>query len=301
MGDDLSSILDSTARLTGPLLFVALGELMAQRAGTLNISVEGMMLLSAFIAVVFSDLAGSAVVGLLAGIAAGVAVATVQAYLAHRLRANQFVVGLALNVLVLGLTGYLLQEYRFSPRSLGVVEIPGLHSIPLVGDALFAQAAPFYLLFLAVPAVWWVLWRSRFGLELRAAGENASSSHASGIPVNRRRRQAILLGGAFAGLGGAYLSVGVVGSFTPNMTAGRGYLAIAAVLFGAWTVRGTVLAALLFGFADALRLALPALGYELNAQLLIAAPYLAALAAMLTVTRSSRQPACLGMGFAPPR
>jgi len=301
MVNDLASILESTVRLTGPLLFVALGELIAQRSGAIDISVEGMMLLSAFVAAVVSDAADSAGVGLLAGVAAGVAVATIQAYMSHRLRANQFVVGLALNVLVLGLTGYLLAEYQFFPRSLDTIVVPGLHDLPLVGDALFSQTPPYYALYLAIPAVWWLLWRSRFGLELRASGENAQSSYASGIRVNRRRRQAIVLCGAFAGFGGAYLSVGVVGSFTPNMTAGRGYLAVAAVLFGGWTVRGTVLAALLFGAADALRLALPAIGYELNPQLLIAAPYLAALAAMLTVTRSATQPGNLGVGYAPPR
>jgi general nucleoside transport system permease protein len=297
--NDVTTILDSTARLAAPLLFVALGELTAQRGGAIDVSVEGMMLAGAFAAAAMSDIAGSPTVGMLAGVAAGLVVATMQAYLSHRLTVNQFVVGIALNVLVLGLTGYLLQTYQIRARSFGDWSIPVLHRLPLVGEPFFQQAPPFFLLYGLVPGTAWLLWRSRWGLELRASGENPTASFVNGVPVDARRRQAILFCGACAGWSGAYLSVGVVGSFSPNMTAGRGFIAIAAVLFGAWTVRGAVIGCLLFGGADALRLALPPLGYELNPQLLVAAPYLLAVFALLFFAQTGRQPRALGISFTP--
>ncbi len=295
--DDVSFILSSTSRLAGPLLFVALGELIAERSGALNISVEGMMLGSAFGAALGSDLTNSPGLGIAIGVLVGLLLAAIQALLSHRLTVNQFVVGIAINILALGLTGYLLQTYQIYPENLQKVEVPLLHDIPLVGKALFAQSAPFYLLYAVIPLVFWLIWRSRWGLEVRACGENPTAANVTGIPVNKRRRQAVYICGLLAGYGGAYLSIGVVGQFSPNMTAGRGFIAIAAVIFGGWTLRGTVLGCLLFGGADALRLAMPALGYELNPQLLIAAPYLLALVAMVFFARRNRQPAALGVTF----
>jgi len=295
--DDLTFIFDSASRLAGPLIFVALGELIAERAGALNISVEGMMLGSAFGAAVGSDVANSPLIGIGLGIAVGVLVASVQANLSHRLTVNQFVVGLAINILVLGLTGYLLQTYEIFPESFDKIRIPGLAAIPLIGRGLFRQSLPFFLLYLLIPALAWLLWRTRWGLEVRACGENPEAADVTGVPVNRRRREAIYLCGILAGLGGGYLSIGIVGSFSPNMTAGRGYIAIAAVIFGAWSMRGAILGCILFGAADALRLSLPALGYELNSQLLISAPYLLALLAVIFFVRRNRQPAALGVTY----
>jgi ABC-type uncharacterized transport system permease subunit len=295
--DDVTVILDSASRLAGPLVFVALGELIAERAGALNISVEGMMLASAFGAAVGADVTNSPLGGIGLGIAVGVAVAAVQANLSHRLTVNQFVVGLAINILVLGLTGYLLQTYEFFPQDFDKIRIPGLAAIPIIGKGLFRQSLPFFLLYVLIPALAWLLWRTRWGLEVRACGENPEAADVTGVPVNRRRRQAIYLCGLMAGLGGGYLSIGIVGSFSPNMTAGRGYLAIAAVIFGAWSMRGAIVGCILFGAADALRLSLPALGYKLNSQLLIAAPYLLALVAVIFFVRRNRQPAALGTTY----
>ena len=297
MLDDATLIVDSACRLAGPLIFVALGELVAERTGALNISVEGMMLGSAFGAAVGSDLMGSPFGGLVFGVVVGLLIAAVQANLAHRLTVNQFVVGLALNIFVLGLTGYLLQTYKIFPQSLEKIRIPGLAAIPLIGKGLFRQSLPFFFLYFLIPALAWLLWRTRWGLEARACGENPAAADVTGVPVNRRRRQAIYLCGLMAGLGGGYLSIGIVGSFSPNMTAGRGYIAIAAVILGAWSMKGTIVGCLLFGGADALRLSLPALGYELNSQLLIAAPYLLALVAVVFFVRRNRQPAALGITY----
>jgi general nucleoside transport system permease protein len=294
---DLSVILESTSRLAVPLLFVALGELIAERAGTLNLSVEAMMLGSAFGAVALSDVMGSPVLGLIGGVGCGLLIAIFQAEFSHRLTVNQFLIGIALNILVLGLTGYLFATYQIVPHIFHKIEIPLLHQIPIVGKALFGQPAPFYAIYALVPALGWLLWRSRWGLEVRAAGEDPDAATLTGVRVNRRRRESIYLCGLCAGYGGAYLSIGVVGSFSPNMTAGRGFIAIAAVIFGAWTMKGTIAGCIVFGAADALRLALPALGYQFNAELLISAPYLLALVAMILFVRRNRQPAALGLTY----
>lgn len=298
MISDAELILESAARLAVPLAFVGLGELIAEKSGALNISVEGAMLAGAFGAVVGSDVTGSAVGGLIAGVGCGLLVALVQAFLSHALTVNQFVVGLSLNVFVLGLTSFLHASIVTEAHQFGVFRIPVLADIPLVGEALFAQRVPFYAVYLLIPATWWLLNRTRWGLEVQAVGENPEASAVSGLDVGRLRRQATILGGACAGFGGAYLSIGAIGAFSQNMAAGRGYVAIAAVIFGGWTVRGTVLGCALFGLMDALRLALPAIGIELNPQLLIASPYLMALLAMLLFNRSLRQPRALGLDFA---
>lgn len=292
-------ILASAVRLSVPLAFAALGEYVAERAGTLNISVEGMMLGGAFTAVAGANLTGSPALGLLAGVAAGLAVALAQALFSHALTVNPYVVGLTLNVFVLGLTSFLAESVRDEPRQVDLVPVPWLADLPVLGPGLFAHRWPAYLLVVLVPLAWWLVRRTRWGLEARAAGENPQAADVAGVPVNRRRRQALLVCGALSGLGGAYLAVGEVGLFNPNMTAGRGYLVIAAVIFGGWTLRGALAGCLLFGAADALRLALPALGFDLTPQLLIASPYLLALLALTLFARGRgrRGPAALGVPF----
>jgi general nucleoside transport system permease protein len=295
--DSTTTILASGVRLTVPLAFAACGEYLAERAGAMNISVEAMMLSAAFTSVATASATGSAAVGLAVGVMTGLVVGFVHGNLSHRVQINTFVVGLVLNALVLGLTSYLITTERFSSHQVGVLSIPLLQDIPLIGKPLFSQRWPAYLLILLVPLTWWLVERSRWGLELRAVGENPQAADVTGIKVNVRRRQALLWCGALAGLGGAYLAVGEVGSFNQNMTAGRGYLVIAAVIFGAWRLGRTLLGCLVFGLSDAMRLALPALGVTLNAQLLVAAPYLLALLAMLLFTTQHREPAALGRPF----
>jgi general nucleoside transport system permease protein len=295
--DSTTTILASGVRLTVPLAFAACGEYLAERAGAMNISVEAMMLSAAFTSVATASATGSAAVGLGVGVMTGLVVGFVHGNLSHRVQINTFVVGLVLNALVLGLTSYLITTERFSSHQVGVLSIPLLQDIPLIGKPLFSQRWPAYLLILLVPLTWWLVERSRWGLELRAVGENPQAADVTGIKVNVRRRQALLWCGALAGLGGAYLAVGEVGSFNQNMTAGRGYLVIAAVIFGAWRLGRTLLGCLVFGLSDAMRLALPALGVTLNAQLLVAAPYLLALLAMVLFTTKHRQPGALCRPF----
>ncbi|MCG5217637.1 ABC transporter permease [Streptosporangium sp. KLBMP 9127] len=293
--ENIELMLASAIRLAIPMAFAALGEWIAERAGTLNISVEAMMLGGAFSAVMGASVTGSAEVGLLCGIAAGLLIAFIHACFSHRLTVNTYVVGLTLNVLVLGLTSFLL--VRTVPIQTEKLTIPVLADLPVIGPALFDQRWPAYLLILLIPLGYWLVHRSRWGLEARASGESPQSADVTGIDVNKRRRQALMICGVLAGLGGAHLAIAEVGTFNQNMTAGRGYLVIAAVIFGGWTLRGTLAGVLVFGAADAMRLALPALGYELNPQLLIATPYLLALLAMTFFAKTHRGPGALGAPF----
>ncbi|WP_433215941.1 ABC transporter permease [Microtetraspora malaysiensis] len=295
--DNISTILSSGIRLTVPLAFAACGEYLAERAGTMNISLEAMMLGAAFGSVATASATGSATAGLVAGVLIGLLIGLVHGNLAHRLEVNTFVVGLVLNALVLGLTSYLITISSFDSHQVSQVSVPWLRDIPLIGHPLFVERWPVYLLLLIIPLTWWLVERSRWGLELRAVGEQPQAADVTGIRVNLRRRQALLWCGALAGLGGAYLAVGEVGSFNQNMTAGRGYIVIAAVIFGAWRLGRTLLGCVLFGLADAMRLALPALGLTMNSQLLVVAPYLLALVAMLVFTTRNREPKSLGQPF----
>ena len=306
MGDILGALGDifgsptmygSAVRLGGFLAFAALGELVAEKAGTINISVEGSLLAGAFGGAVTFNFTGSTWVGLAVGVAAGVLVALVQANMSHRLTADQFVVGITANVLVLGLAGFLDAIIDPISSRASVIEIPLLSELPLLGPALFGQTWPTYLLYPLIPVTWWLLYRTRWGLEVRSVGENPQAGDVSGIDVNKRRRQAIYYGGMLAGLGGAFLVLGQVGSFDAGAVGGRGFIAIAAVYFGGWTLRGTLLGALLFGLADAFRLAVPVLGYQINAQLLAALPYVLTLGVMYFITRQFRQPSALAQPF----
>lgn len=306
MGDFFSALADifssptmygSAVRLGGFIAFAALGELVAEKAGTINISVEGSLLAGAFLGAIGYDLTGSTPLGLMTGIIGGLLVALIQANMSHRLTADQFVVGLTANILVLGLAGFLNGILDPATRRASVLEIPVLSDIPLIGPALFGQTWPTYLLYPLIPLTWWLLYRTRWGLEVRAVGENPQASDVSGIDVNKRRRQAIYYGGMLAGLGGAFLVLGQVGSFDTAAVGGRGFIAIAAVYFGSWTLFGTLLGALVFGFADAFRLAVPVLGYKLNAQMLAALPYVLTLVVMYAITKRFRQPAALAQPF----
>jgi simple sugar transport system permease protein len=297
MSNDVTTILASAVRLSVPLSFAGVGEYIAERAGTLNISVEAMMLSGAYAGALGSSVSHNAAAGFVWGMAAGLLVGLIHANFSHRLQANTFVVGLTLNVLALGVTNYLLQKITMSPRQVGVWTIPVFSRIPVVGKPLFAERWPAYLLVGLVPAVWWVMSRSRWGLEMRSVGENPKAADVTGIHVNRRRRQGLMICGVLAGFGGAYLSVAEVGTFNSNMTAGRGFIVIAAVIFGGWTLGGTIAGCFLFGGVDALRLALPALGYHINPQLLIASPYVIALLAMCFFAKRLRQPAALAQPF----
>jgi simple sugar transport system permease protein len=280
------------------LLFAASGELVAEKAGTINISLEAMMLAGAFAAAMGQDLTGSVWVALVFGMAAGVLVALVQANMSHRLPADQFVVGLVLNVLILGLVGFLTSELEPTTNVVDRVEIPFLSEIPLIGPALFDAPWVLYLMYGIIPIIWWVTYRTRWGLEVRAVGEDPNASDVSGLHVNRLRRQTIYLAGLTAGLAGGFFLFARAGRFEDSLIGGRGYIAIAAVIFGGWTLKGTVAGCILFGTVASFALTIPILGYDsIDPAFLAIAPNVVTIVAMALFATRVRQPAALARPF----
>ncbi|MDB0005868.1 ABC transporter permease [Ilumatobacteraceae bacterium] len=282
----------------GLLLFAASGEWIAERAGTINISVEGMLLAGAFTSAIGYDLTGSAAAGLVAGALGGMSIALVQAEMSHRLAADQFVVGLTLNILTVGLVGFLDRQIDTTTQKAATWEVPLLSDLPLVGKALFGQPWPFLLLYAVVPISWWLVFRTRWGLEVRASGEDPQAADVSGIHVNRRRRQSILYAGLTSGVGGAFLIFVQIGRFETGIVSGRGFIAIAAVIFGGWTLRGTVAGCVLFAGALSFRLSLQVLGYDqINSEFLQALPFLITIGAMALFATRVRPPSALARPF----
>lgn len=279
------------------LAFAACGEWVAERAGTINISVEGMLLAGALMSAIGYHVTGSVPLGVLFGMLGGVLVAVVQANMSHHLVADQFVVGLTLNILVLGLAGFLDREIDPDTTFAAKWEIPLLSDIPLVGEALFGQRWPFYLLYLLIPLSWWLVYRTRWGLEIRAAGENPQSSDVSGVHVNKRRRQTIYYAGLTSGLGGAFMVFVNVGSFDDSVIGGRGFIAIAAVIFGGWTLKGTLAGCIVFAGALSFRLSIQGLGYGLNSEFLQSLPFLVTILGMALFAHRVRAPAALARPF----
>ena len=284
-------------RFAALLAFAAIGETIAERAGTLNISLEGMILGGAFAGALGMHLTESVAVGLVFATVVGMVVASVQANMSHRLTANQFVVGLALNTLVLGIASFLNTSIQPVSTAAHRFAIPVVSDIPLIGEALFYQPWPLYLVYPMVPGAWWLLYRTRWGLEVRAVGENPQSADVSGIDVNKRRRQSIYIAGLTSGLGGGYLVLGQVGRFEDAIVGGQGFIAIAAVIFGGWTMRGVIGGCLLFGAVNSFRLTLPTSGYELNSELLSAAPFVVTIVTVTFFAHRTREPRALAQPF----
>ena len=297
-GAMLAVFAGSSVRLAVPLLLGATGELVSERAGVLNMSVEGMMLTGAFAGAVGSVATGSPMLGLLIGIVAVLPVALLQAFLSITLRANQVVSGIGINILVLGSTTLAYREI-FGGRSR--TEVPGfdkwrpplLADIPLFGDAVFSQVWLVYLAIALVCVVAWVLRYTALGLALHAAGAEPKAVDKSGLSVTAVRYGAVLFTGVMSAIGGCFLSIGDIHTFTEGMTSGAGYLAIAAVIFGNWRMGRALLACLLFGGAAALQFQLPALGIDVPNALLIMLPYLMALLAVSGLVGRQTAPAYL--------
>lgn len=290
----------ASVRVATPLLLAAIGETLTERSGVLNLGIEGAMLAGALGAAA-GALSGGTATGVVVAATAGMAVAAVFAAVAIGARANQIIAGTAVTLALTGLTGVVARRV-FGPEGAGLdmptlapIAIPGLATIPLLGPALFDQSVLTYVAILAIPVVWWTLFRTRFGLEVRACGEAPSAAAAAGVPVARRRTVATLVGGAFAGVAGAALVLAQVGTFTEKMTAGRGFIAIAIVILGRWHPMGAAAGALLFGAATALQYLFQASGSALPYQLFIALPYLLALVVLARAVGRDRGPAALGV------
>jgi simple sugar transport system permease protein len=290
-----------------PLLLAALGELVAERSGVLNLGVEGMMAVGAVCGFVAADLSGQPFLGVAAAVLAGMAAAALFALLTLVLVANQVASGLALTLSGLGLSALIGDAFVGVP-GLGVphLHIPGVSDIPFLGPILFGQDILTYLAWALAIGVWHVLFRTRTGLVIRAVGDNHVSAHALGYPVIRVRLLAVLFGGAAAGLAGGYLSLVYTPQWTPNMTAGRGWIALALVVFAAWIPLRVVLGALLFGAISYLALYLQGIGIGLPSQFLSSMPYLTTILVLVVISRNRvllrvNTPACLGQAFVPDR
>jgi simple sugar transport system permease protein len=253
----LGPILQSTVRNATPLVFAALGGLFSERSGVVNIGLEGLMLISAFAGVVGASLSGSAFVGLGTAIGAGLLFALIHALMCVTFEADQIISGTAINLLALGGTGFLMVTIfgsgGTSPQVEGFesIAIPVLSSILVIGSAIFDQSLLVYLMYALVPIVFFVVFRTPFGLRLRATGEVPEAVDTAGVNVARMRYYGVGLSAVLAAVGGAYLSMGLLSAFTEGMTGGRGFIALAALIFGRWNPIGAAGAALLFGFGQA--------------------------------------------------
>ena len=296
----------STIRLTTPLLLAALGGMFSERSGVINIALEGLMLAGAFTAAAVTATTGSVFVGVLVGIVAGIALAAVHAVACIQFKADQVVSGTAINILMLGLPQLLSGAFFLSTGS--TPQIPKENLLPTLNTFLGTQALDISLVsivaFALVPVSWYVLFRTPFGLRLRAVGENPAAADAAGVGVNQMRYTAVLISGALAALGGAYLSIGQSSLFTRNMTAGRGFIALAALIFGKWKPVPTMLACLLFGFTEALTnqiqgapwAKLPS-GEDIPTQFIQIIPYVLTIIVLAGFIGHSRAPRALGQPY----
>jgi ABC-type uncharacterized transport system permease subunit len=297
--DVVDSFLAATVRTATPLALAALGEVLVERAGLINIGLEGAILAGAFGALVGAT-AGGLGAGYAVAVVAGLVVAALFALCVVGWRGDQIITGTALTLLSVGATGTLYRAlYGSSGAALtlptsGGLAIPVLSSFPVVGAALFAQPPVTYLVYLLAPLLAWWLGHTHAGLALRAIGERPEAAEAAGIPIDRLRVAAILAGGALGGLAGGTLVLAQAGTFAENMSAGRGFIAIAIVVLGRWRPIGVALGALLFGAASALQFAFQAMGWDVPYQLFLVIPYLLTLAALAGAVGRARPPAALG-------
>jgi general nucleoside transport system permease protein len=303
----LEAILLSVIAASTPLLLAASGELVVERSGVLNLGVEGMMIVGAACGFAGAYMSGSTVVGALCGILAGAALAAIFGILTLGLAVNQVATGLALTILGVGLSG--LIGKGFVGEKIVLVQhlnLPFLTDLPAVGRILFGEDPFVYVSIALIIGIWLFLYRTRAGLVLRAVGDNHASAHALGYPVLKIRMLAVLFGGACAGLGGAFLPLAYTPFFIPGMTAGRGWIALALVVFASWRPLRLVGGAYLFGAVSILQLHTQALGLGVPPQLMSALPYLATVIVLVLISRTrgtagSAAPACLGVVFVPDR
>lgn len=294
----------ATLRLTTPLLFAALGGLMCERAGVLNIGLEGMMLGGALTAYVVALRTDNPWLGILAALVVGAATGLLFAVVVVTFRANQIVSAVGLNILMLGLTGVALRaavglSTGQSPApTIPIWKIPGLADLPVVGPALFTHLPFVYLAFLLAGVVALVFYSTTWGLAIRAVGEHPRAAETVGINVVRVRYLTLVWSGILAALGGALLSIGYLNTFQEGLTAGRGFIAFSAIIFGRYTPLGTLLASLLFGFTDALQLRIQAFGILIPYQFLVVLPYIVTLLALFVAGRS-KGPAASGVPYVP--
>ncbi len=301
--DTIVAILVATMRAGTPLLFAALGELIAEKSGVLNLGIEGMMLAGAVAGFIATVLTGSPLIGVLAAMVAGMAMSGVFGFLTLSLMANQVATGLALTIFGIGLSAFVGLGYIGTPiQGLPGIAIPGLSTIPILGPLLFNHDPLVYVSLVLLAAVTWFLYRSRAGLILRAVGESHEAAHAIGYSVLKIRYLAVLFGGATSGIAGAYLSLVYTPQWAENMTAGRGWIALALVVFATWRPARVLLGAYLFGGITIMGLHVQAAGFAISSHLVATLPYLATVLVLVLISRDATRiklnaPAALGKPF----
>lgn len=299
MTDALGTFLEGVVRTATPLGFAALGETVVERAGVINIGLEGSIICGAFGSLVASSGHGTWFAFAMSGLS-GMSIALLFAIFVILLRSNQIITGTAISLLSLGLTGTLYRQlYGAAGAALTIstmpsTALPGLSQIPLIGQAFFSQPSITYLLYGSIPAIWWWLYRTYAGLALRAVGENPEAAITAGISGSRVQLGAILFGGFMGGIAGGTLVIAQAGTFAEGMSAGRGFIAIAIVVLGRWHPAGVAFAALLFGAANALQYLFQAMGWNLPYQIFLALPYVLTLCGLAGIAGRVHAPASLG-------
>lgn len=300
----LVGLLAGSLALAVPLIFGALAGLLSERAGVINIAIEGQLLAGAFLSAVVASLVGSVYVGLLAAPVAGLLVGLLLAVFTIRYVVDQVIVGVVLVLLVTGVTNFFYgrllapQANTFNtPGTFESLPIPLLSDIPLIGPVLFDQTIIVYLMYVAVVAVHVAVFHTRWGLRMRSVGEHPEAADTVGIDVNRTRFRQVVIGGAMAGLGGAYFTLGSVGAFGEQMTSGKGFIALAAMIFGRHRPFGALAAALLFGFADNLQSYLSIIGTPVPSQLMLMVPYVVTILAVAGFVGRHHPPAAIGKPY----
>jgi ABC-type uncharacterized transport system permease subunit len=298
---NLTGMLVSSLVRATPIALAALSGIWCERAGVVNIGIEGMMLAGAFLAVVFASLSGSLLVGVLGGVLCGVLLAALHAVLAIRYRVNQVISGTGIIILALGLTSYLQRsvvsmypELNQPGPAMAALSIPVLWRIPVLGPLLFNQSPFIYVLLLLMLVTNLIMYRTRWGLRIRSVGEHPRAADTLGINVYRIRYLSVMIGGAIAGLAGAYISIGSAGRFNEGMTAGKGFLGLAAMIFGNWNSGGSLIGSLIFGFFDSWQEKLAILQVGVPPDLLGMAPYLATMIVLAGFVGRVRAPAAGG-------
>lgn len=300
---NLLGMLESTLLRAVPLTLGALSGVLCERSGVINIAIEGMMLTAAFVGSLIGSAAGNLWIGLIAGVLAGGLLGAMLAVLSIRYRVDQIIGGTVINIFALGITSFLsariFSEYQNlnSPGRFKVISIPILSDIPIIGPIFFQSNIFIYLMYALVILITIGLFRTRWGLRVRAVGEHPRAADTVGIKVLRIRYQNVILGGMVAGLAGAYFTLGSVGRFDENMTGGRGFIALAAMIFGRWHPVGAFGAALLFGFADSLQNKLAILNVPIPSEFLLMAPYIATILVVAGVVGRARPPAADGQPY----
>lgn len=303
---DLSvvGLLGGAILLSVPIVYGALGGVIGERAGVVNIAIEGQLLAAAFGAAVVGTVTHNPYAGLVAAVVSGMLVALVLGLFTITYKVNQVIVGVVLNVLVIGITSFLYSQVLVpntesfnSTTRFARIAIPGLERIPVIGPVLFNQTIVVYLMFVAVPVIWFALYRTRWGLRLRSVGEHPQAADTVGIKVERTRYRSIVVAGAIAGLGGSFYTVVSIDGFNKEMTAGAGFIALAAVIFGKWDPVRAAFAALLFGFASNLQSVLQVVGSPVPSQFMLMVPYVVTILAVAGLVGRSRPPAASGTPY----